>query len=122
MYIPTEIIILFFLISFLIYTMPIVLIKFSKTLKGKTLLLILTMVITLYNRLAGLIMTMFYIFLAEINYEFNNGIIYEGFTDKIDLNNFLLHKEKKKDQLAIQEALTPINSANQKIARKENKL
>jgi hypothetical protein len=81
MYIPTEIIIIFFLISFLIYTMPMVLVKFSKTLKGKFLLLVLTIVMTLYNRTAGLLIAMLIIFLEEFNYEVNNGILYEGFGD-----------------------------------------
>ncbi len=111
MYIQPEIIILFFLISFLIYTMPVVLIKFSKTLKGKTLLLLLTIVITLSNRLAGMIMAMFYIFLSEINYEFNNGIVYEGFQAEEVQDEMNDHKAKKKDQLDIQEALKPIDSS-----------
>ena len=76
---PTEIIILFFIISFLVYTMPMVLVKFSKTIKGRFLLLLLTIVITLYNRTGGLLMAMLIIFLSEFNYEVNNGIIYEGF-------------------------------------------
>ena len=78
MYVPTEIIILFFLISFLIYTMPMVLVKFSKTLKGKFLLLLLTIVMTLYNRTGGVLLAMLIIFLSEFNYEVNNGILYEG--------------------------------------------
>jgi len=80
MYVKPEIIILFFLISFLIYTMPNVLVKFSNSCKGKVLLLVLTILITHYNRIGGIIMVMFYIFLAEFNYEFNNEIIYEGFS------------------------------------------
>ena len=83
MYVKPEIIILFFIISFLIYTMPNVLVKFSKSCKGKFLLLILTIMITLYNRIGGMIMAMFFIFLSEFNYEFNNDIIYEGFGSKI---------------------------------------
>ena len=78
MCVPTEILVLFFLISFFIYTMPLVLVKFSRTLKGKILLIILTMVMTLHNRTAGLLMAMLVIFLAEFNYEVNNGIMYEG--------------------------------------------
>jgi hypothetical protein len=81
MCVPTEIIVLFFLISFLIYTMPMVLVKFSKTLKGKFLLLLLTIVITMVNKTGGLLMAMLLIFLSEFNYEVNNGILYEGFTD-----------------------------------------
>ena len=78
MCVPTEILVLFFLISFFIYTMPLVLVKFSRTLKGKLLLIILTMVMTLHNRTAGLLMAMLVIFLAEFNYEVNNSILYEG--------------------------------------------
>lgn len=78
MCVPTEILVLFFLISFFIYTMPLVLVKFSRTLKGKLLLILLTMVMTLHNRTAGLLMAMLVIFLAEFNYEVNNGIMYEG--------------------------------------------
>jgi len=78
MCVPTEIILLFFLISFFVYTMPLVLVNFSKTLKGKILLLLLTIVMTLHNRTAGILMVMLIIFLAEFNYEINNGIIYEG--------------------------------------------
>lgn len=81
MCVPTEIIVLFFLISFLIYTMPMVLVKFSKTLKGKFLLLLLTIVITMANKTGGLLMAMLLIFLSEFNYEVNNGLLYEGFTD-----------------------------------------
>ena len=68
MCVPTEIIVLFFLISFLIYTMPMVLVKFSKTLKGKFLLLLLTIVITMVNKTGGLLMAMLLIFLSEFNY------------------------------------------------------
>ena len=48
MYVPPEIIVLFFLISFLVYTMPTVLVYFSRTLKGKILLL--TLIIIIYFR------------------------------------------------------------------------
>lgn len=84
MYFPTEIIVLFFLISFLIYTMPMVLVKFSKTPKGKFLLLMLMIVITLYNRTGGLLIAMLIIFLSEFNYEVNNGMLYEGFDPSLD--------------------------------------
>jgi len=119
MNIPPEIIIIFFLISFLVYTMPTLLVKFSRTLKGKLLLLVLTVVITIYNRTAGLLMAMLFIFLSEFNYEFNSGIIYEGFEggggsnddttkayDIISANPLI---KDKKDQLTIEEALKPIN-------------
>jgi hypothetical protein len=106
MCVPTEIIILFFIISFLVYTMPMVLVKFSKSLKGKFLLLLLTIVITMYNRTGGIVMAMLLIFLSEFNYEVNNGIIYEGFDpDKL--------KEKKvvTDKLTVESQLTPINTS-----------
>ena len=90
MNIPVEIIILFFLISFLVYTMPMILVKFNKTLKGKFLLIVLTIIVTLYNHLGGLLMAMLIIFLQEFNYEFNNGILYEGF-DGLD-------KDKNEDE------------------------
>jgi hypothetical protein len=79
MHIPTEILLLFFLISFFIYTMPFQLIKFSQTLHGKLTLLIITVLITLYNRTGGLLMAMLIIFLEEFNYE---GDILEGFFEK----------------------------------------
>jgi hypothetical protein len=104
MYIPSEIIVLFFLISFLVYTMPTVLVKFSRTLKGKFLLIILTIVVTLYNRTGGLLMAMLFIFLSEFNYEFNNGITYEGFSD--------VEIKKKHDKLTIDESLKPRDSAS----------
>lgn len=106
MYIPSEIIVLFFLISFLIYTMPMVLVKFSKTTKGKFLLLVLMVVMTLYNRTAGMIMALFYIFLSEMNYEFNNEILYEGFSDSISLTT-----EEPEDQLKIEEGLRACDSS-----------
>ena len=81
---PTEIIVLFFLISFFIYTMPLVLVKFSKTTKGKFLLLMLMIVMTLYNKTGGLLIAMLIIFLSEFNYEVNNGILYEGFDPSMD--------------------------------------
>jgi hypothetical protein len=85
MCVQTEIIILFFLISFLVYTMPMVLVKFSKTSKGQFLLVMLTIVITLYNKVGGILMALLIIFLSEFNYEFNNGIIYEGFDPSMDV-------------------------------------
>lgn len=113
MCVPTEIIILFFLISFLIYTMPMVLVKFSKTPKGKFLLLILTIVITLYNKTGGVLMAMLIIFLDEFNYEFNNGILYEGFESSVDENSLdnssadssVNKKQKNIDQLTVSEEL-----------------
>jgi len=120
MKIPFEIIILFFILSFLIYTMPTLLVKFSRTLKGKFLLLALMIVITLYNKTGGLIMAMFIIFLTEFNYESNNGLIYEGFTGKqqIDdgslqyiLDTNALAKRLKQDQLTVEQSLLPVDSA-----------
>ena len=111
MYLPTEIIVLFFLISFLIYTMPMVLVKFSKTPKGKFLLLILMIVITLYNRTGGLLIAMLIIFLSEFNYEVNNGILYEGFDPSMDSSVLgysstePIVNKKKTDQLTISEYL-----------------
>jgi hypothetical protein len=113
MYVPPEILVLLFLISFLIYTMPMLLVKFSKTTKGKFLLLMLTIVITLYNKTGGLLMAMLIIFLDEFNYEVNNGIFYEGFDSSMDTNKLddnsansnVYGKVKKLDQLTISEQL-----------------
>jgi len=108
MRVPPEIIILFFLISFLVYTMPMVLVKFSKTTKGKFLLLMLTIVVTLYNRVGGLLMAMLIIFLSEFNYEVNNGILYEGYKGSNDDSDDDDDDEKKsstKDILSIAELL-----------------
>jgi hypothetical protein len=119
MNIPPEIIVIFFLISFLIYTMPTLLVKFSHTLRGKLLLLVLTVVITIYNRTAGLLMAMLIIFLTEFNYEFNSGIIYEGFKNGRNDDNTKVYditattpsnggnKKNEKDLLAIEQALKP---------------
>ena len=118
MYVPPEIIVLFFLISFLVYTMPTVLVYFSRTLKGKILLLTLIIIITLYNRTGGMLMAMFFIFLSEINYEMNNGIMYEGFTGAAASGAAAsgaaasgAAASKKKDQLSIDELLKPKDSA-----------
>ena len=112
MCVPTEIIVLFFLISFLIYTMPMVLVKFSKTLKGKFLLLLLTIVITMVNKTGGLLMAMLLIFLSEFNYEVNNGILYEGFDPSMDVTTLgysssvpSIYKKNKTDLLAVSEQL-----------------
>ena len=112
MYFPTEIIVLFFLISFFVYTMPLVLVKFSKTIKGKFLLLMLMIVVTLYNKTGGLLIAMLIIFLSEFNYEVNNGILYEGFDPSMemdgsssDVSESANKKNPKMDQLAIAEYL-----------------
>ena len=119
MNVPPEILIIFFLISFLVYTMPTVLVNFSRTLRGKMLLLILTVVMTIYNKTAGILIAMLVIFLTEFNYEYNSGIVYEGFGDMNDDNtkeydiigdNGIFQdsiKKKKMDQLAIAQALRP---------------
>jgi hypothetical protein len=129
MNIPPEIIMIFFLISFLVYTMPTVLVKFSRTLRGKFLLLILTIVMTIYNKTAGLLIAMLVIFLTEFNYEFNSGVVYEGFkndtTKEYDIisNNTLLpdgERKKKLDQLAIEKALQPTDG-NIDVATIEDK-
>jgi len=112
MCVQTEIIILFFLISFLVYTMPMVLVKFSKTSKGQFLLVMLTIVITLYNKVGGILMALLIIFLSEFNYEFNNGIIYEGFDPSMDVTTLgysssvpSIKNKNKMDQLAVSEQL-----------------
>ena len=111
MYFPTEIIVLFFLISFFVYTMPMVLVKFSKTVKGKFLLLMLMIVVTLYNKTGGLLIAMLIIFLSEFNYEVNNGILYEGFDPSMEMDGSSSamgnadKKNPKMDQLAIAEYL-----------------
>jgi len=126
MNIPPEIIIIFFLISFLIYTMPTLLVKFSRTLRGKLLLLVLTIVMTIYNRTAGLLMALLIIFLTEFNYEFNSGIIYEGFEglndnttkayDIISVNPLINNRKDKKDQLTIEASLQPISGNVEVVA------
>ena len=120
MYVQPEIIILFYLISFLVYTMPTILVNFSKSLRGKFLLLLLTVVVTLYNKTGGILMAMWLIFLSEFNYEMNSGIVYEGFTgtstqqdiifDNLRPINKKYEKNKQPDLLTIEEALKPVNS------------
>ena len=110
MCVPTEIILLFFLISFFVYTMPLVLVNFSRTLKGKILLLLLTIVMTLYNRTAGILMVMLFIFLAEFNYEINNGIIYEGFAGEGFEHEVLANKKNVDEQMETMNMLKPKNT------------
>ncbi len=105
MCVATEIIILFFLISFLVYTMPMVLVKFSKTPKGKFLLLVLMIVMTLYNKTGGLLIAMLIIFLSEFNYEVNNGILYEGFGPSMDVSSLGYSSADPMDRLTIAEYL-----------------
>jgi len=110
---PPEIIIMFFLISFLVYTMPTLLVKFSRTLRGKFLLLVLTVIITIYNKTAGLIMALWFVFLSEFNYEFNSGLVYEGFETTAVYDSVMSDplagetKKKSQDQLAVEQALKP---------------
>ena len=112
MHIPIEITVLFIIISFLVYTMPSLLANFSRTLKGKLLLLVLTIVITLHNQTGGLIMAMFFIFLSEFNYEYNIKNTYEGFSGDLNyaMDSAVLIKKPKQDRLTIEEALMPIDS------------
>jgi hypothetical protein len=104
MIIPSEIILLFFIISFLVYTMPTGLIVFSKTAIGKVTLLILMVLMTLYNQTAGLLIAMLIIFLSEFNYEVNDEIFYEGYEglDKTNIDKFRKEhcddKNKLKDE------------------------
>jgi hypothetical protein len=101
--------------------MPTLLVKFSHTLRGKLLLLILAVVMTIYNRTAGLLMAMLIIFLTEFNYEFNSGIIYEGFEsgrndDTTKVYDIIKatpsnggNKKNQQDLLTMEEALKPMD-------------
>ena len=117
MCVSTEIILLFFLISFFVYTMPIVLVNISRTLKGKILLLLLTIVMTLHNRTAGILMVMLFIFLAEFNYEINNGILYEGFTGADVEQEILAKKKNVTEQMETMNMLKPKNTRDIDNAR-----
>lgn len=114
MYVAPEVIVIFFIVSFFIYTMPLILVKFSKTLKGRFLLLVLTIVITLYNKTGGLLIALFFIFLSEFNYEVYNDVIFEGFggnggNDGNDGNTTII------DLISLQEKLKPKKSSSQKV-------
>lgn len=114
MYVAPEVIVIFFIVSFLIYTMPLILVKFSKTLKGRFLLLVLTIVITLYNKTGGLLIALFFIFLSEFNYEVYNDVIFEGFGGNgsnggNDGNTTII------DLISLQEKLKPKKSSSQKV-------
>ena len=116
MYVAPEIIVIFFIVSFLIYTMPLILVKFSKTLKGRFLLLVLTIVITLYNKTGGLLIALFFIFLSEFSYEVYNDVIFEGFDNNNNNNNNNTNdKTKKFDLISLQTILSPKNSSSQKV-------
>lgn len=114
MYVAPEVIVIFFIVSFLIYTMPLILVKFSKTLKGRFLLLVLTIVITLYNKTGGLLIALFFIFLSEFSYEVYNDVIFEGFVNN-NTNNNTNDKTKKFDLISLQTILNPKNSSSQKV-------
>ena len=111
MYVAPEVIVIFFIVSFLIYTMPLILVKFSKTLKGRFLLLVLTIVITLYNKTGGLLIALFFIYLSEFSYEVYNDVIFEGFVNNNNTND----KTKKFDLISLQTILNPKNSSSQKL-------
>jgi len=73
------------------------------------------MVMTLHNRTAGLLMAMLVIFLAEFNYEVNNGIMYEGIMyegmqtlegEEVEKNKTIL------DQITTSTELIPQNTRN----------
>lgn len=115
MYVAPEIIVIFFIVSFLIYTMPLILVKFSKTLKGRFLLLVLTIVITLYNKTGGLLIALFFIFLSEFNYEVYNDIIFEGFENNNNVNDNNNDETTIIDLISLQEKLKPKKSSSQKV-------
>jgi hypothetical protein len=98
--------------------MPTMLVNFSRSLQGKIFLLALTIVVTLYNRTGGIIMAMLIIFLSEFNYEYNNGILFEGFATSSNqinagsLNYVLSNPKARNDQLTVQQKLQPRDSAN----------
>lgn len=117
MYVAPEIITIFFIVSFLIYTMPMVLVKFSKTLKGRFLLVLLMIVVTLYNKLGGIMIALLIIFLSEFNYEINNEVVFEGFEGEGE-------EEEKKDsvidQMTIREQIKPKSASSQIIINKDD--
>ena len=130
MYVAPEIIAIFFIVSFLVYTMPMVLVKFSKTLKGRILLVVLMIVVTLYNKTGGIMIALLIIFLSEFNYEFNNQVMFEGFAndngdnrdngDNEDNGDKNKNASTKKDRITIQELLTPKVSSLQKVVTINN--
>ena len=132
MYVAPEIISIFFIVSFLIYTMPMVLVKFSKTLKGRILLLMLMIVVTVYNKTGGMMIALLIIFLSEFNYEFNNQVMFEGFENdnqnngdnenngENENNGDNENNKNKKDRMTIEEHLTPTSSSSQKVVTSNN--
>ena len=121
MYVAPEIITIFFIVSFLIYTMPMVLVKFSKTLKGRFLLVLLMIVVTLYNKLGGIMIALLIIFLSEFNYEINNEVVFEGFEEQEEEEE---EEEEKKDividQMTIREQIKPKSASSQIIINKND--
>ena len=98
-----------------------VLVKFSKTLKGRILLVMLMIVVTVYNKTGGMMIALLIIFLSEFNYEFNNQVMFEGFEndegDNADNgeNAENADNQNKKDRMTIEEHLTPKSSSSQKV-------
>jgi hypothetical protein len=86
MYFDREIIVLFVLITVIIYTMPLFLVRLIRSPIGKLVLLFATILVTLKNRVGGLLVALLFIFLLEFNYEKNSGIIYEGFAHGMTSN------------------------------------
>jgi hypothetical protein len=84
MYLPQEIIVLFVLISIVIYTMPTFLLHLIRSPFGKLVLIALTIAATLHNRIAGILVALLFIYLTEFNYAKNNNLVYEGYTDMGD--------------------------------------
>jgi len=98
--------------------MPMVLVKFSKTLKGRFLLVMLMIVVTLYNKTGGFMMALLIIFLSEFNYEINNQIVFEGFD-----NNTIMEKNEETtmdDKLTTEENLKPKKASSERVINVEN--
>ena len=118
MYVAPEIITIFFIVSFLIYTMPLVLAKFSKTLKGRFLLVVLMIIVTLYNKLGGIMIALLIIFLSEFNYEINNQVMFEGF-ESIESGSVSEsgseNASDKVDRMTAEEKLKPKNASSQNV-------
>ncbi len=118
MYVAPEIITIFFIVSFLIYTMPLVLAKFSKTLKGRFLLVVLMIIVTLYNKLGGIMIALLIIFLSEFNYEINNQDMFEGFESIESGSGSGSGSENasdKVDRITTEEKLKPKNASSQNV-------
>jgi len=102
--------------------MPMVLVKFSKTLKGRFLLVLLMIVVTLYNKLGGIMIALLIIFLSEFNYEINNQVIFEGFEGEEGEEG----KEGEEgdatiiDQMTIREQIKPKSASSQIVVNMKN--